>query len=654
MDNEIQSTQPIDLFPETNEMISKIDDNDDQKPITNDDTTFLKQNTSKNKIDLVETFNTQNDIELQNAHQKPPTVKRKQNMFANDSKTFIDYEILSSDVKLDGQHSDDITNELPSSSLHVTLPKTKTIDRSLSMVEFQYTVHDEDDDECIRHIDSVSLESVDTKESKFDSDQSLETVYSRNNSWESIASNILFDRSLSTFSELEYIKGRDDCRDGAAKIIQQIDSDNYHHDRRFSEDIETLEFIRGREDWLKNEMHLARSNTLPILFEHGSRKFLIQDEIDSDEYHHNFYLCEALRTATEIDQKFLTHEVLNKDFEIDISKKELLHRWKNENLSLNIHLGNEKPGNLTDNLNENASTSRDCSNDKDDDVEINKVLNNIIDANILPQDMLEKSPTDDIEIMILKLDESNERNTKEVCMNKNEIDNNPLIVISEATDDEDDEAKSEENERRLSNISEDEINIENKNRKSRSDSPEFLLIGNVNDGIVKDDEQELFETFEILEKPLSTEKISKNEIKSVTDNDNEVEREFTNIFKDDIRRESIINANQSNFQQIFENIIGKADDEKVIEQEFSNIFENENSSKSVTRKINEKAIENEKKNESSSSIAQVKFANKNKTAEVIRKENEQKITKQTKIQPKINDNFEDLIRDGSLGIWFHK
>lgn len=119
----------------------------------------------------------------------------------------------------------------------------------------------------------------------------------REDSLSSNKSNELFERrrSQSHFSELEYIKGRDDWKDDYMRcsISEEIDSDNYHHLRRHSEAADTLEYIRGREDWLARNGELYRNQqqrtSLAQIFEVGEPKLLIQDEIDSDEYHHNFF-----------------------------------------------------------------------------------------------------------------------------------------------------------------------------------------------------------------------------------------------------------------------------------------------------------------------------------------------------------------------------
>lgn len=129
--------------------------------------------------------------------------------------------------------------------------------------------------------------------------------YNREDSSSSNKSNVLFERSQSRFSELEYIKGRDDWKDSYVRydIGEEIDSDNYHHLRRHSEAADTLEYIRGREDWLQNELHARRQISLPKIRETREPKIVIQDEIDSDEYHHNFFQNQVYHSANDTNRE---------------------------------------------------------------------------------------------------------------------------------------------------------------------------------------------------------------------------------------------------------------------------------------------------------------------------------------------------------------
>lgn len=146
-------------------------------------------------------------------------------------------------------------------------------------------------------------------------------IYNREDSSTSNKSNTRFERSQSHFSELEYIQGRDDWKDDYARcsISGEIDSDNYHHLRRYSEAAETLEYIRGREDWLQwNGGYRNNRTSLSQIFEAGEPNHLIQDEIDSDEYHHNFFQHEAFYVTGELGAQptKATNAVEAKRFEV--------------------------------------------------------------------------------------------------------------------------------------------------------------------------------------------------------------------------------------------------------------------------------------------------------------------------------------------------
>lgn len=141
--------------------------------------------------------------------------------------------------------------------------------------------------------------SSDSNQSVYKDD--VQRSLSRENSYLFIQSQRIHERSTSPFAELEYIRGRDDWTDISSRydIDQEVDSDNYHHLRRYSETAETLEYIRGREDWLKNEILQGNRSSLYGILERPESRFVIQDEIDSDEYHHNFFLHEHFRSASE-------------------------------------------------------------------------------------------------------------------------------------------------------------------------------------------------------------------------------------------------------------------------------------------------------------------------------------------------------------------
>lgn len=75
-------------------------------------------------------------------------------------------------------------------------------------------------------------------------------------------------------------------------IQDELDSEEYHHNHRFSMTAETLEYIRGRDDW-----KLHTENKLNGLYTRQSSNISIQDEIDSDEYHHDRLLSELIEMA---------------------------------------------------------------------------------------------------------------------------------------------------------------------------------------------------------------------------------------------------------------------------------------------------------------------------------------------------------------------
>lgn len=103
-------------------------------------------------------------------------------------------------------------------------------------------------------------------------------------------------RQPDSFDDLEYIHGREDWRNAnGMHLNHQVESDSYHHLRRYSETAETLEYIKGREDWAQ----FMNVQALSGIDEHErSRSSLsIRREVDSDEYHHCRRLSEALDLA---------------------------------------------------------------------------------------------------------------------------------------------------------------------------------------------------------------------------------------------------------------------------------------------------------------------------------------------------------------------
>lgn len=115
-------------------------------------------------------------------------------------------------------------------------------------------------------------------------------------------------------AELEYIRGRDDWKDlrRGSHIYDAIDSDNYHHHRRYSEVDDTLEYIRGRDEWKQRHVEQDRQH-LDSVEVHNTSAFAnvsIRDQIDSDEYHHARRLSECLDLAfTNRNVRFIEQEL---------------------------------------------------------------------------------------------------------------------------------------------------------------------------------------------------------------------------------------------------------------------------------------------------------------------------------------------------------
>lgn len=299
----------------------------------------------------------------------------------------------------------------------------------------------ESDSCAISPTDTIRRESILSGESdpiQFECKQSTDPnlFYNREDSSSSYKSNILFERSQSRYSELEYIKGRDDWKDSYLRydIGEEIDSDNYHHLRRHSETAETLEYIRGREDWLRN--HVQR-NSLPKIFEFGEPKIVIQDEIDSDEYHHNFFQNETF-------------------YSVSVNTG---HDKNSSNIAINIC-----------DFGESDKVSEAVSSEEIPSVPLANDESNTINETIEDFIIHETANSEDLEITVLDLASTNE--TKLVY--------NPFIVISEATDDNEDilvEPNSEQTPHTInrdptgntdpSNILDTEsIQIENKNQNT--------------------------------------------------------------------------------------------------------------------------------------------------------------------------------------------
>lgn len=191
-------------------------------------------------------------------------------------------------------------------------------------------------------IDSSSLENVIIRKESLNSSGSNSSSVKnseqpgREGSWASVDSNRRYERSQSRYSDLEYINGRDDWRAVTSlHLNQQIDSDDYHHHRRYSETADTLEYIRGRDDWLQFEENRERCSTLPEIFE-GKSRYDIKDEIDADEYHHHRCLSEIISYATKVSNNvFLAQGSARSGrsrspyrlLRTDVNKTELIERY---------------------------------------------------------------------------------------------------------------------------------------------------------------------------------------------------------------------------------------------------------------------------------------------------------------------------------------
>lgn len=125
------------------------------------------------------------------------------------------------------------------------------------------------------------------------------TVYSRSDSENS---NIIFHKSISsgsspTYNELnadtDYQRPIYDRTDSSVSYIQgEVDSEEYHHNHRFSMTADTLEYIRGRDDW-----RLHTENKSENLYRRQSSNISIREEVDSDEYHHDRKLSDLIEIA---------------------------------------------------------------------------------------------------------------------------------------------------------------------------------------------------------------------------------------------------------------------------------------------------------------------------------------------------------------------
>lgn len=568
--------------------------------------------------------------------------KRKTNMFSDDTTRFLDFEKQSESKEL-LLKSIEKQNQIANQPKRDVLMKSKTINQNLALVTENtgsplIKEATGGNNSPINVIDSSSLENI-TRQESLTSSVSSESnyfnykrssgsgsAYTREDSWLSTDSNALYKRSPSSFSDLEYIKGRPDYKDRPNNydICDEFDSDNYHHHRRHSETADTLEYIRGRDDWPPHEPRYVRSNTLPRIYEQGEHPILIQDEIDSDEYHHNYHLNEAIRTANELSPKFLVHGSARsgrsrspyKVLHADIDKNEFLQRyyWKGDgnaalaqksrhfakfDISEEIMLENENSIWMTDQNRQRRSksphsmrnhtpriilpsTSRMDSESEDgfydndqSRVEINEVIENIIDSKIFSNESVcDKSPSEDIEIVVFDLANAADPDKNQQLESSSE----PFVIISEATDDEQEVS-----------VDEDERN----NKKIVQNLPKIQI------EMVADE----FEYIENVDESVADTQIrSKIDDKSISLTDKETEKEI-------IRRENI-QPSTSTTKKHSDTDTGKNIDEST-------------------------------------------------TSDTVRKDSLTKINEQLgkrrKSQKSLKEaTFDDLIQEGSMGLWFHK
>lgn len=542
---------------------------------TKDDDSLLKDYTVVvNHDDSVKIM--QNDIEIRNTRRIKNN--RKPNMFAlpklikttsidnnDDQNQLYNFKpviriTLNEDERIEHflcENDDDTMDNVICSTAEILI-KSKTTqlfdcDENTNEMFKWDEQSDEDNNRSIFDIDErrQSLLSELSSDSNHIDFAAANTKYvNREDSSASSKSNTFYERSQSHLSDLEYIRGRDDWKNhyGRYEISEEIDSDNYHHLRRHSEADDTLEYVRGREDWVKNQnlKRYSRRTSLSRIFEGGEHKIVIQDEIDSDEYHHNLFWNDKFRSASE----------------------------------------SRSPAKLFES---NAFTKLKPDNDiqsSSDFVEISNAEINDVIENIIKRDTIN---SEDIEITVLNLATDVSPTIED---QKNIFE--PCIIISEAIDDE----------RELS------MDV-NANRETRSSH--YSHIQNERTTPTIDSNNLIVDTTTAY---------------SMDENENEIilppENKFDNIeisnkfLQNDIQTET---ENQLNDNTVFE----------ITTNPSSNRFDPVNK------------IRN--KNESKKNIQiEIPMTMKNKRASDSSK---------TKQKLKL-ENIEDLIRDVSLGPWFHK
>lgn len=124
------------------------------------------------------------------------------------------------------------------------------------------------------------------------------TVYSRSDSETSNVYRKSISRdSSSTCNEsnmdVDGMRRIYDRTDSSNSFIQdEIDSEEYHHYHRYSMTSDTLEYIRGRDDW-----RLHTETKMNDLYRRQSSSISVREEIDSDEYHHDRLLSDVIEMA---------------------------------------------------------------------------------------------------------------------------------------------------------------------------------------------------------------------------------------------------------------------------------------------------------------------------------------------------------------------
>lgn len=522
-------------------------------------------------------------------------------------------------------------------------------DRSLSIGLSLETVN--------RQESETSMLSSDSSDVKFYHPDNISripsSIYAHEGSSISTDSNVIFMRSQSDISDLEYIKTRQDWKDrqNSIDIREEIDSDDYHHDRRHSEAVEMLEYIRGREDWLETENQRARDhhhNRLSRIYEHADYRILIREEINSDEYHHNRQINEAIQHALHLHPKFLVQGSARsgrerspyKVLRADIDKSAFLERyyWKDGNhremdelegarsipdtyysqidISEKSMIDKEHLIWITNDNGKSRSQSPYAvqitieENDKIQSVqaegrssEITEIIETLIETDLIGPDSSGGLSQQDESRLSTPVDSF--RRTPKKSYSE------PFIVISEATDDEQEL------------VTDDEDGQSKENVIVSSPEDEIDISGNFE--IINMDDQEVQATAKDDDKTETS-----PTIEEIPGNDVNEAQSATVAETQDLNdsREDVVTANGGSVDITEETSIKESTAQNTIDNEV------ENASQTV------KDIEST-----------------NITTELIDTKEAVGASTKTLRKPRKslkNDNLEDLIQEGSLGIWFHK